>query len=291
MTGADVQGADAPTAGAADRADVAALIAANKACGYEFHPAANLIPPMTQEEFDDLVADIKTHGLNEPITIHEGMILDGRHRALACDKIGIKPWRQESPSNDPLAYVLSVDIHRRHLTAEQRIEVAEKLAKADPAMSARRIAKLANISPTTAVKAKTKVQETGDVSTVDTSISIDTKGRKQPAKKPATAKKATAATNIVSTAKTAPVAKNTVADKTTPTTGNDVDTEQSQRKQAAADETASEAASGGDDELVLLREFARFVIDRATVIRFEAKDHAEFKVLLGRVKQVLGGGK
>jgi hypothetical protein len=90
---------------------------------------------------------------------------------------------QHLEGGDPYALVISLNVLRRHLTAEKRIELAEELAKADPTMSARRIAKLADISPTTAVKAKTKVQETGDVSTVDTSISVDTKGRKQPAKK------------------------------------------------------------------------------------------------------------
>jgi hypothetical protein len=82
---------------------------------------------------------------------------------------------------DAHAYVISANIHRRHLTAAQKIDLVEKLIKANPEMSSRRAAKLAGVSPTTATKSRQKLEQSGDVSTVDTSI--DTKGRKQPAKK------------------------------------------------------------------------------------------------------------
>jgi hypothetical protein len=52
-------------------------------------------------------------------------------------------------------------------------------------------------------------------------------------------------------------------------------------------ETAIREAVAPDEELDLLREFARFVIGRARVST-DPKDHPEWKVLLGRVKQALG---
>jgi DNA-binding transcriptional regulator YhcF (GntR family) len=82
---------------------------------------------------------------------------------------------------DPYAFVISANIHRRHLTAAQKIELVQKIIKLDPGMSSRRAAKLANVSPTTAAKARQRLEQAGDVSTVDTSI--DTRGRKQPAKR------------------------------------------------------------------------------------------------------------
>ena len=51
--------------------------------------------------------------------------------------------------------------------------------------------------------------------------------------------------------------------------------------------TAREAVAP-DEELALLREFARFVIGRASVST-DPKDHIEWKTLLDRVKQVLRG--
>ena len=46
----------------------------------EFHPAANLFPPTSEEEFAELVEDIDTNGVREPIWVDEdGLVLDGRH--------------------------------------------------------------------------------------------------------------------------------------------------------------------------------------------------------------------
>src|SRR5262245_1657466 len=83
---------------------------------------------MEGEDFDDLVADIKANELNEPIILHEDMILDGRNRYRACLAAGVDPTFAPYMRNDPVAFVISANIRRRHLDASQRAMVAAKLA-------------------------------------------------------------------------------------------------------------------------------------------------------------------
>jgi integrase len=157
----------------------------------EFHPLADLFPLMEGAEFDALVADIKAHGLCEQIILYEDKILDGRNRYRACLAAGwslgailemsINSDSWISDRWDPADYVISANIHRRHLTAEQKHDLIAKLLKAQPEKSNRQIAKIAKASPTTVGTERAKMEKAGDVSKLDTRV--DSKGRKQPAKK------------------------------------------------------------------------------------------------------------
>jgi ParB-like chromosome segregation protein Spo0J len=151
----------------------------------QFHPLANIFPLMEDAEFDELVADIKANGQHARIVLKDGMILDGRNRYRACRKLGIEPSfackAYSDQITDPAAYVISANIHRRHLKPEEKEPLIAKLLAADPGKSDRQVAKIVKASPTYVGKVRAKKEATGDVSTVDTRT--DTKGRKQPAKK------------------------------------------------------------------------------------------------------------
>ena len=96
---------------------------------HPIHPFAELFPMMDECELKDLAADIKKNGLRGAITLFDGKVLDGRNRYLACDLAGVDPKFREHKDGDPLAFVLSANLHRRHLTTSQRAMVAASLSK------------------------------------------------------------------------------------------------------------------------------------------------------------------
>src|ERR1043166_4191005 len=90
--------------------------------------ASSLFPLMNELELKALANDIKTNGLNEKIVLLNGKILDGRNRFKACQLAGIKPqFTQWKNGKDPFAWVISQNLHRRHLTEDQRAVAAAKI--------------------------------------------------------------------------------------------------------------------------------------------------------------------
>src|SRR5262245_4189990 len=167
----------------------------------KIHPAAELFPLMPPDELKALGEDIKKNGLTSSIaTTPDNQLLDGRNRLDAMEMVGIEfkfahgangLFRIEVGTDglywpnivksDPYAYVISANIHRRHLTAEQKRELIAKLIKATPEKSDRQIAETVKASPTTVGTVRTKMEATGEVSKLDTRT--DAKGVKQPARK------------------------------------------------------------------------------------------------------------
>ena len=131
---------------------------------YQFHPAADLFPMMTDEELNALGDDMLEHAQREEIILYRGQILDGRNRYRACLLKGIEPkFREERPA-DPYAFVASANLHRRHLDLGQRAMIAAKIANlqhggdrskpSNDGLSAEKAASLLNVSPASAERAK-----------------------------------------------------------------------------------------------------------------------------------------
>lgn len=94
------------------------------------HEYARLFPMLSDEEVQELAEDIAKNGLRIPIVIDaDDKILDGRNRAAACAIAGVEPVYEPfiGSDEDKLAFVVSCNIHRRHLTTSQRASVAAKL--------------------------------------------------------------------------------------------------------------------------------------------------------------------
>lgn len=88
----------------------------------EFHPISTIFPMMEEKDFNDLVADIAKYGQREIIIVYENKILDGRNRFMACEKLKRTPRIRELNCNDgdPIDFVLSANLQRRHLKPQQR---------------------------------------------------------------------------------------------------------------------------------------------------------------------------
>lgn len=137
------------------------------------HHAAEIFPLMEGPEFDALVQDIKAHGLREPIVEFEGAILDGRNRYRACQKAGVVPrFTQWDREGTPEEYVISKNLHRRHLNESQRAMIAARLYNTKPGDNQHkrevveiptttrgRAAELLNVHFTTVASAKKVLQE------------------------------------------------------------------------------------------------------------------------------------
>lgn len=96
--------------------------------GLQFHLLADLFPLIDGDEFAALVDDIRANGLLVPIVLHEGMVLEGRNRWRACEAAGVACRFEDYAGSDPVGFVISMNLRRRHLDESQRAMVAAKLA-------------------------------------------------------------------------------------------------------------------------------------------------------------------
>jgi ParB-like chromosome segregation protein Spo0J len=96
----------------------------------EFHPLADIFPLMEGAAFDELVESVGRNGLNHPIVMHEGKILDGRNRWRACKRLGIESAEVPYEGNDPARFVWEENAVRRQLTPGQLALAAERYATA-----------------------------------------------------------------------------------------------------------------------------------------------------------------
>jgi hypothetical protein len=158
------------------------------------HPAAELFPLMSPGELKALGEDIRANGLSNPIVLWGSapqMLIDGRNRLDAMelaglpthDRVGLKVSTRLAPSQkDPIDLVVSLNIHRRHLTGEQKRDLIEKLLKAKPEQSDRAIAGMAKVSDKTVGKVRDRLEAGAEIPHLDKRTGAD--GKAQPASKP-----------------------------------------------------------------------------------------------------------
>ena len=131
------------------------------------HPAVDLFPPMSDAELLQLGEDIKTHGLRAPVIFLDNRktLIDGRNRLDAIERAGLpildargecEVLSETVSGVDPFLYVVSVNLRRRHLTAEQRDDVIRRIKAERPRLSIRGIAAATHSPRSTVARALTE---------------------------------------------------------------------------------------------------------------------------------------
>jgi hypothetical protein len=218
------------------------------------HPAAELFPPLSPEELQALADDIKINGLRTKIVIwcpdvnvQNEALLDGRNRLDALAMLGLlcaddsgslaftKAWGGnkwlEAPGRqlghdynlggDPYALALSYNVHRRHLTAEQKRELIAKVLKAKPEQSNRVIAEQIKADDKTVARVRRTLESTAEIPQLKKTVGADGKTRKsEPAKS-----KSTKSTETIKPAAPTETTKSTAPAETTKSTAKPVSTE------------------------------------------------------------------
>jgi hypothetical protein len=138
------------------------------------HPACELFPLMTPAELRALGEDIRANKPQFPIATwfdpmrKVELLVDGRNRLDAMEKVGlptaeVMSCRSRLTCIDPWDFVVSANIKRRHLTAEQKRELIAKLLKATPEKSDRQIAETVKASHHTVGVVRGKMESRGQI--------------------------------------------------------------------------------------------------------------------------------
>jgi hypothetical protein len=135
---------------------------------FDAHPLAATFPMIEGTALEELKADIRNHGILEPIRIFQGMILDGRNRYFAGKAVGheftakdFKDWNGTLAEAE--AWVISTNFHRRQLTNAQKQEVIQKMISKNPKLGDREVARLCGVSHSTVRVARERLASTPEV--------------------------------------------------------------------------------------------------------------------------------
>lgn len=97
---------------------------------YEVHELSAIFPDLNKEDRKQLHGDIAANGQLDPVTLYQGKILDGKNRYVICQELGIEcKTIKLAHGIDPIRFVISKNLIRRHLDENERAFIAAQLAE------------------------------------------------------------------------------------------------------------------------------------------------------------------
>lgn len=114
------------------------------------HPLSAAWPAMQADEYQSLKSSIEVIGIQNPITLFEGMVIDGWHRYSACADLGIHCPSKLLGDVDPVDFVKSQNDARRHITASQKALAITSIYAWKPAHREKKSVPGTNLSKSTA---------------------------------------------------------------------------------------------------------------------------------------------
>ncbi|HOL24621.1 MAG TPA: DNA N-6-adenine-methyltransferase [Candidatus Hydrothermia bacterium] len=141
-----------------------------------------VMPPLTDEEYEALKADIAERGVQVPVEYdEEGNILDGYHRVRACLELGITDWpkivRRGLTDDQKRAHARKLNLNRRHLTQEQKRQLIRDQLKETPYFSDSVIASMVGVTDKTVRREREEAEATSEIPRLDRLVGADGKVR------------------------------------------------------------------------------------------------------------------
>lgn len=146
-----------------------------------------LLPPLSDDDYAALKADIAKHGVKVPVEYDEaGAILDGHHRVAICRELGITEWprfiRKNLTEEQKREHALSLNVNRRQLSQAEKRKAVREWLKAAPGKSCRAIASAVGVDHKTVSAARRDLVDGGEIPHHGEVVGRD--GVRQPAAKP-----------------------------------------------------------------------------------------------------------
>lgn len=153
-------------------------------------PFVNVLPPLDADERAELRADIAAHGVTYSVVVtDEDEVIDGHNRLEIAVELGL----QAVPitvlagltAEQKLARAEDLNMHRRHLTRDQKRAVVARRLKADPTRSNRDIAAAAGVDHKTVGGVRAALAGIGEIPQMTATRGMDGRTRtttRSPAK-------------------------------------------------------------------------------------------------------------
>jgi N6-adenosine-specific RNA methylase IME4 len=141
-----------------------------------------VMPPLSQEDYAELKADISARGVQVPVEYDEaGEILDGHHRVQICLELGIEHWPQlvrlGLSDAEKSEHARKLNVARRHLDQRQKRTLIEDQLRETPEKSNRQIAAVLRVDGKTVGVARERLERTAEIPRLEKTVGADGKNR------------------------------------------------------------------------------------------------------------------